>query len=590
MVSTGAFGQQRQARRSAAATGLPHRHVPLARVADAASVEAARAVAREAAVAWWHANVKACEADPLAPPPLPTETTLAALSPEVIRTAQDFGRDVAHLPIPEAIAALGYLYAQALPQAHRAEYGVYYTPPPLVGRLLDKAERAGHDWRTGRVIDPSCGGGAFLVEAATRMLAAMNGVEPSIAIAALTSRLRGWDVDPFAAWLANLAVEAVALPLATASGRRLGTVAERRDALRTFEDGAGSFDLVIGNPPFGKVKDSPLLRARFARSLHGHPNLYGLFTDLAVHLAKPDGGIVAYLTPASFLAGHYFKALRRLLREHAPPVTLDLVESRKDVFADVLQEVALSTFRRGRRTDQAECAIVRVEPAGLRVEPTGTLILPRDPEAPWTVPRSVDDVAFVERMRRMPARLADWGYRVSTGPLVWNRHKPRLHHTPGKGRIPVVWAEAVTQDGRFVLRATKKNHAAWFEPTGPQDPNIVTRPCVLVQRTTAKEQHRRLIAAEMPADLLVRYGCVTVENHLNMIVPSTVRPPVPIPALAAFLATATADRVLRCINASVAVSASELEAMPLPATADLLTALAAPDPEAAVARLYGVSG
>ncbi|WP_439579476.1 HsdM family class I SAM-dependent methyltransferase [Elioraea sp.] len=507
-----------------------------------------------------------------------------------MHAARSFGRDLTGLPVAEAVAALGHLYTQALPQAHRAEHGVYYTPPALVRRLLDKAERAGHDWRAGRAIDPSCGGGAFLVEAALRMLAAMKRIEPSIALAALASRLRGWDADPFAVWLANLAVEALALPFVAASGRRLGLVAEQRDALGSIEDAAGQFGLVMGNPPFGKVKDTPSLRARFARSLHGHPNLYGIFTDLAVHLARPDGGIVAYLTPASFLAGHYFKALRRLLHEHAPPITLDLVESRKGVFTDVLQEVALSTFRRGRRADRAECAIVSAEPTGLRVEPTGTLILPRDPEAPWTLPRSVDDVAFVDHMRRMPARLADWGYGVSTGPLVWNRHKPRLHHASGKHRIPVVWAEAVTRDGRFVLRATKTNHAPWYEPTGPRDPNIVTRPCVLVQRTTAKEQHRRLIAAEMPGDLLIRYGHVTVENHLNMVVPVVAKPPVPVRALAAFLATATADRVLRCINASVAVSASELEAMPLPAACDLLAALAAADPEAAVARLYGVTG
>jgi adenine-specific DNA-methyltransferase len=564
--------------------------VPLAGVANAASVEAARAVAREAALAWWHAKARQHRADRFASPALPPGTAVAQLSPEAMHAARSFGRDLTRLPVVEAVAALGLLYTQALPQAHRAEHGVYYTPPPLVRRLLDKAERAGHDWRAGRAIDPSCGGGAFLVEAATRILAALERVEPSIALAALASRLRGWDVDPFAVWLANLAVEAVALPLVAAAGRRLGLVAEQRDALGSIEDAAGQFDLVMGNPPFGKVKDTPPLRARFARSLHGHPNLYGLFTDVAVHLARPDGGIVAYLTPASFLAGHYFKALRRLLHEHAPPVTLDLVESRKGVFTDVLQEVVLSTFRRDRRADRAECAIVSAEPTGLRVEPTGTLILPRDPEAPWTLPRSVDDVAFVEHMRRMPARLADWGYGVSTGPLVWNRHKPRLHHAPGKQRIPVVWAEAVTRDGRFVLRATKTNHAPWYEPSGPRDPNIVTRPCVLVQRTTAKEQHRRLIAAEMPAELLTRYGRVTVENHLNMVVPFMARPPVPLRALAAFFATATADRVLRCINASVAVSASELEAMPLPAASDLLAALAAADPEAAVARLYGVTG
>lgn len=513
---------------------------------------------------------------------------MAELSPLIVADACAMGRNLVRRPVADAAAMLGRLYAQALPCAHRAKHGIYYTPAPLVRRLLDNAERAGHDWRTGRVIDPSCGGGAFLVEAASRMLATMQGAEPAIAVAALSSRLRGWDIDPFAVWLANLAVEAAALSLVVASGRRLGPVAELRDALAQFDDASGQFELVMGNPPFGKVKDTPAIRARFARSLHGHPNLYGLFTDLAVHLAREPGGIIAYLMPASFLAGHYFKALRRTLQRHAPPASLDLVESRKDVFADVLQEVALTTFSRGGRRRQAECAVVHVEQDGLAPQPTGPLMLPRDPEAPWALPRSAADSELVGRMRKMPARLADWGYAVSTGPLVWNRHKPRLHHAPGKGRVPVVWAEAVTQDGSFLYRATRRNHAPWFEPRGADDPNIITRPCVLVQRTTAKEQQRRLIAAAMPAEFIARHGCVTVENHLNMVVPVMGAPKVPLAAVAAFLSTTIADRVLRCINASVAVSASELRAMPLPAAEDVLAALAAPDPEKAVARLYGV--
>lgn len=573
----------------AAGAALLSRQRELSAVADAASVEAARAVAHAAAVAWWQASAEARGAARLPPAALPDGLALTELSAFTLADAAAFGRDLARLAVSDAVAALGRLYTQALPPEHRAGHGIFYTPPALARRLLDKAERAGHDWRTGQAVDPSCGGGAFLVEAASRMLAAMDGAEPAIALAALGSRLRGWDVDAFAAWLANTAVEAVALPLVIASGRRLGAVAEVRDALGAFEDVAGQFALVMGNPPFGKVKDTPAIRARFARSLHGHPNLYGLFTDLAAHLAKRDGGIIAYLTPASFFAGHYFKALRCTLHRHAPPVTLDLVESRKDVFADVLQEVALSTFKRGSKRRQAECAVVRAERDGLKVQPTGTLILPSDPDAPWTVPRSADDAAFVTRMREMPARLADWGYAVSTGPLVWNRHKPRLHDAPAAGRVPVVWAEAVTQDGRFVYRATKKNHAPWFEPRGADDPNIVTRPCVLVQRTTAKEQHRRLIAAEMPAEFIARHGRVTVENHLNMVLPIAAKPKLPVSAVAAFLATVTADRVLRCINASVAVSASELEAMPLPAAEAVLAALASRDPEKAVARLYGAA-
>jgi adenine-specific DNA-methyltransferase len=571
------------------AVPLRDRERALTAAASAATVEVARAVAHAAALGWWKANAQAHGAAKLPAAALPASLTLAAIPKALAADAEAFGRDVAALPVEEANAALGRLYTQALPAAHRTQHGIFYTPPRLVHRLLNKAEKAGHDWSKGRAVDPSCGGGAFLLTAAARMLSALKGADPAITIAALSSRLRGWDLDPFAVWLANISLEVLVLPLMVASGRRLGAVAEVRDPLTNLEDAAGAFDLVMGNPPFGKVKDTPAIRARFKRSLHGHPNLYGLFTDLAVHLAKPDGGIVAYLTPASFLAGHYFKALRRLLHEEAQPVTLDLVESRKDVFEDVLQEVALSTFKRGRTVGEAECAVVLAECDALTVQPAGSLVLPADPEAPWTVPRSAADAALVERLHHMPARLADWGYGVSTGPLVWNRHKGSLHDKPARGRVPVVWAEAVTQDGRFALRATKKNHRAWFAPNGERDPNLVTRPCVLVQRTTAKEQHRRLICAEMPAEVIARHGKVTVENHLNMVRPIAPKPKVPVGVVAAFLATATADRILRCINASVAVSASELEAMPLPAAEEVIAAMADADPEAAVRRLYGLA-
>src|SRR6202034_1726890 len=108
------------------------------------------------------------------------------------------------------------------------------------------------------------------------------------------------------------------------------------------------FDLVIGNPPFGRVSLPATQRERFARSLYGHANLYGLFTDLAVGLARP-GGLISFLTPSSFLAGEYFKNLRAVLSREAPPVAIDFVTARKGVFEDVLQETVLATYRKSQR-------------------------------------------------------------------------------------------------------------------------------------------------------------------------------------------------------------------------------------------------
>jgi adenine-specific DNA-methyltransferase len=176
----------------------------------------------------------------------------------------------------------------------------------------------------------------------------------------------------------------------------------------------------------------------------------------------------------------------------------------------------------------------------------------------------------VDRLADMPRRLSDWGYGVSTGPLVWNRFKAQLCARPGKNTFPLIWAEAVSSDGQFVYRAAKRGHQPYFRIERGDEWLLVSIPCVLVQRTTAKEQSRRLIAAEMPRSFIRKYGSVVVENHLNMIRPEPTQLPKVSPAvLAAVLNSSIVDDAFRCISGSVAVSAFELEALPLPASDDM---------------------
>ncbi|MBV9248695.1 MAG: Eco57I restriction-modification methylase domain-containing protein [Acetobacteraceae bacterium] len=449
----------------------------LAMAAIGIGAHAAQTMAHAAAIAWWRARVEAAGGNPDLVSAAAFTGPLLKLPEAILTEAKNLGRDIAALPVAEGCAELGRLYTHLLPSARRAAEGIYYTPPMLVRRLLNKAEWAGHDWLTGSAIDPSCGGGAFLVEGATRTAAAMPNAEPAIMLAAIAGRLRGWDIDPLGCWLAQIVVEAVLLPQIILSGKRLPQITECRDALKYFEKGKGQFGLVMGNPAFGKIKKTAEMGRKFARSLYGHPNLYGMLTDVAVHLAKADSGIIAYLTPTSYLSGEYFKNLRKLLAEEARPVSIDIVESRTAAFTGVLQEVALSCLKRGRTENRAACSVIHVDADGLRVDENGALVLPPKPGEPWILPRSKADAALVERLAQMPTRLRDWGYRVSTGPLVWNRHKERLHSSRAPGRYPVIWAEAVTTDGKFSLQAAKSNHRerAWFTPSKTKDPNLVRK-------------------------------------------------------------------------------------------------------------------
>ncbi len=500
------------------------------------------------------------------------------------------GAGLAALPVQTAVAKIGHLYTQSLPSKFRSRRGIFYTPPLLVSRLLDLATSTGIDWKTAHVISPSCGGGAFLIEDADRMSNAMDKADPDRVVASVGSRLRGWDSDPFACWLSQVAVEAVLLPQVIASGTRLPKICECRDSLLDdWTAHSGRYDLVNDNPAFGKVTKSAALAERFSRSQHGHLNLYAMFVDLAVHLAKPGGGVIAYLTPTSYLAGGYFAKLRGLLCASARPVAIDLVASRHDVFPEVLQEIALSCFMRDSLNKTARCKNVHIEPDRLRIEDGGELVLPGSPRAPWIIARNPQSIPIVSAMRSMTTRLSDWGYRIKTGPLVPHKNRGRLHAQPGESCVPVIWAESIpTTGGRFAVRCQRSGRMAWYRPTGEADPNVSCQPALLLQRTTAKEQSRRLIGAVLSeAHILAAGGRVAVENHLNMVVPTTGTPIISFDQLARFFASDAADRAFRCLSGSVAVSASELEALPVPSASELSFALANVDPEDLLLRLYG---
>ena len=481
--------------------------------------------------------------------------------------AETIGRAAASLDAEMAAYQIGLTYTGMLPAEHRGTYGVFYTPPVLTARLIDQVTKAGIDWAKCRVLDPACGGGAFLVPIAQRIIDDQPNCSPKLLMQSIGNRLRGYEIDPFAAWLTQVTLDAVVLPVSRQAGRRLPVMVTVCDSLRRSPP-KDRFDLVIGNPPYGRAKLDAEMRDRYKRSLYGHANLYGLFTDLALRHTKL-GGVIAYVTPTSFLAGVYFKNLRALLGRSAPPLSIDFVTVRKGMFDDVLQETALATYRRG--ASSAPVTVAEISPVqdGLAIQQTGIIEFPVDPSLPWLLPRTAEQGPLVKRLTHMPHRLADWGYTVSTGPLVWNRFKSQLAHRPSSKRLPLIWAEAITIDGRFVFRADKRNHAPYFELKAGDAWLITTKPCVLLQRTTAKEQSRRLIAAALPAEFLETHGGVVIENHINMIRPISDTPEVSAEVLGAYINSAAADRAFRCVSGSVAVSAYELESLPLPAPDDL---------------------
>ncbi len=477
--------------------------------------------------------------------------------------AESMGALASHLEPEIAAYQIGLTYTYLLPPSYRSSHGIFYTPPVLTDRLIQLAADSGVDWATCRVLDPACGGGAFLAPIAKHIIAELPKCSPRILLENISNRLRGYELDPFGAWLAQVALDVVLLPFSAKAGKKTPNLVKICDSLQKNPP-RDRFDLVIGNPPYGRIRLSPDLRDKFKRGLFGHANLYGVFTDIALRHTR-IGGVVAFVTPTSFLAGEYFKNLRALLGNEAPPQHFDFVAARKGVFDDVLQETLLATYRRGGDRTAAQVKELHfASNSSLSIVPLAQLTLPSDPSTPWILPRAIEQTDTVKRLQAFKHHLVDWGYTVSTGPLVWNRFKDQLHSRKAKNRFPLIWAESVHTDGKFEWKATKRNHKPWFEIRDRDKWLISKQQCVLLQRTTAKEQHRRLIAAALPSTFIERHGAVVVENHLNMLKPLDTKPLVSAEALSSFLNSAAADRAFRCVSGSVAVSAYELEALPLP--------------------------
>ena len=198
------------------------------------------------------------------------------------------------------------------------------------------------------------------------------------------------------------------------------------------------------NPPYGRISSSSseYVPEWDAVSSPGHVNRYALFIDLAFRLAMP-GGLVAVVSPSSFIAGSLFGRLRESIRSRADVLRIDALE-RQDVFHDVQQDTCISLFRtkEGKPNRPFAPSYGKID-RNWRFSKCG-VVTAATPAAtsPWIVPDhdGDDDGA----MDKCTARLRDYGVTPKAGYFVWNREEHRLSRGCKKrGAYPLFWAKNV---------------------------------------------------------------------------------------------------------------------------------------------------
>lgn len=264
---------------------------------------------------------------------------------------------------------VGRLHEQSASKARRRKRGAFYTPRSVVEGLLRHAIPDGSA-PPSAVLDPTCGGGAFLVGAADRLVDC--GLSPSDALG------RMWAID-----IDTSAVEAARHALSVWAGEQdldpedaaVAGLSDRivaGDALRGLPKQFPRPMLVVGNPPFSTPLKGSAFPKRAVKFRTARPELFGPYVDLAgIHLQAAvehcdDGGSsrVAFVLPQSILASRDSSGMRTHLDEIAP---MELLWSTSEQLFEANVEVCALILGVGSGPAKSSATICR----GATVEPIG---------------------------------------------------------------------------------------------------------------------------------------------------------------------------------------------------------------------------
>jgi adenine-specific DNA-methyltransferase len=199
-------------------------------------------------------------------------------------------------------------------QAH----GVVLTKPHIVSLILDLVGYVPEAHLANvRLLEPSCGHGAFLVPAVQRLMASAR--EHGHSVAALSHAITAFDVDAEHVRIARAAVAHTLLEhgVDKAQARKLSTQWIRvADFLLAPLPAA--FDCVVGNPPYVRIEQvSPVLQAEYRKrysSIFDRADLYVAFIERALCLLS-ERGVLSFICADRWLLNKYGAPLRALVAE-----------------------------------------------------------------------------------------------------------------------------------------------------------------------------------------------------------------------------------------------------------------------------------
>lgn len=188
--------------------------------------------------------------------------------------------------------------------------GQIFSPPAIVKQMLDLCSFNDPNILKQKVIDNSCGDGAFLkiiVERIIKIATDLNYAKIAIS-KILENNVYGIEIDQnaFKKCYQNLESIRFSYQLPEIKWKLFND-----NTLRIYTNFVNQFDLVIGNPPYVRIHHTNEDLKQFQFCQTGMSDLYLAFYEIGLNMLKPNGKL-CYINPSSL----FYSQAAKILRQH----------------------------------------------------------------------------------------------------------------------------------------------------------------------------------------------------------------------------------------------------------------------------------
>lgn len=198
-------------------------------------------------------------------------------------------------------------------------HGVVLTKPHIVEMILDLAGYTiDRDLAGLRLLEPSCGTGAFLIPAVRRLAKSARRYrrKPS----QLADCIVSFDIDKTHVEITRKAVEAALNDEGIGNGaaKSLAEKWVRQDDFLLAPLDLASFDAIVGNPPYIRIEQlSPDIQHAYRqryKSLYDRADIYVAFIERSLDLLN-DAGTLSFICADRWTLNRYGAPLRQIITE-----------------------------------------------------------------------------------------------------------------------------------------------------------------------------------------------------------------------------------------------------------------------------------